>query len=40
MAPIASFGFLGTHIEFISKFNFIEVPIDEGIQLNDNIFVS
>ena len=38
IAPIATFDFLGIHIEFISKFNFIELPIDDGIQLNDNVY--
>ena len=40
IAPIASFGFLGTQIEFISKFNLTLEPIAEGIQLNAKIFVS
>jgi hypothetical protein len=40
MAPIASFGFLGTHIEFISIFNLILEPKADGIQLKANIIIN
>ena len=40
ISPIASFGILGTQIEFISKPNLILEPIADGIQLKDKIFIS
>ena len=40
IAPMASFGFLGTQIELISNPNLTLEPIADGMQLKDKILVS